>query len=61
MSLGLISRRKALTAFGAALAAGALPAAAPAGVRSHTAGDNGLKLTEAQLKAGATFLAAMPR
>ena len=55
MNSPMISRRRALTAFGAALAAGALPAAAQQ-VFDAKGGDNGLKLSEAQIKAGASLL-----
>lgn len=55
----MISRRGALTALGGALAAGAWPAAAQQ-VFDAKGGDNGLKLTEAQRRAGATFLDTHP-
>jgi membrane dipeptidase len=55
----LISRRNALGAFGAALAAGAWPAGAQQ-IFDPKGGDNGLRLTEAQLKTGANFLGRYP-
>ena len=51
----MISRRDVFATLGGALAAGAWPAAAQQ-IFDPKAGDNGLKLTEAQRKAGATFL-----
>ncbi len=59
MTPGMISRRQALAALGASLAAGASPAAAQQ-IFDPRGGDNGLKLTEAQLKAGASFLNRHP-
>jgi membrane dipeptidase len=54
-----LSRRRALGAFGAALAASASPAAAQQ-IFDPRRGDNGLRLTEAQFKAGANFLGRYP-
>jgi membrane dipeptidase len=55
----VISRRDAFAALGGALAAGAWPAAAQQ-IFDPKGGDNGLKLTEAQRKAGVTFLDIHP-
>jgi len=55
----VISRRDAFAALGGALAAGAWPAAAQQ-IFDPKGGDNGLKLTEAQRKAGVTFLDTHP-
>jgi membrane dipeptidase len=55
----VISRRGALAALGAGLAVGAWPAMAQQ-IFDPRGGDDGLKLTEAQLKAGATFLGRHP-
>lgn len=55
----MISRRDAFAALGGALAAGAWPAAAQQ-IFDPKGGDNGLKLTEAQRKAGVTFLDIHP-
>ena len=55
----MISRRDAFAALGGALAAGAWPAAAQQ-IFDPKGGDNGLKLTEAQRKAGVTFLDTHP-
>ena len=55
----MISRRGALAALGAGLAVGAWPATAQQ-ILDPRGGNNGLKLTEAQLKAGATFLGRHP-
>jgi membrane dipeptidase len=55
----LISRRGALTALGASLAAGAWPSAAQQ-IFDPRGGDNDLKLTEAQRQAGEAFLRRHP-
>lgn len=55
----MISRRGALAALGAGLAAGAWPAAAQQVFDAH-GGDNGLKLSEEAVRRGATFLGRHP-
>ncbi|HEY2751249.1 dipeptidase [Phenylobacterium sp.] len=55
----MISRRGALTALGASLAAGAWPSAAQQ-IFDPRGGDNDLKLTEAQRQAGEAFLRRHP-
>lgn len=55
----MISRRGALAALGGGLAASAWPAAAQQVFDPH-GGDNGLRLTDAQIRAGATFLDRHP-